>query len=141
VPSRARVIALLAALLMTLPAGAWARSRYFCRAMDRVMDACCCGSMRTVEPLQRSVSVSAVQTAELRSGDCCERLEQPSAKVALGARDADQHSPAPLALALLPLAAPPGLPSGWLLPLERPHSRAPPSPAVPLYLRHCAFLS
>ena len=136
-PSRARIIAFLAALLMTLPAGAWARSRYFCRSMDRVMDACCCGSMRKIDLLSRSISSSA----ELRAGDCCERLDQPSAKAALGARDAAQQLPAPPALAVLTLTTPPVLPSGWLLPLERPHSRAPPPPTVPLYLRHCAFLS
>lgn len=122
---------------MTLPTGAWARSRYFCRSMERVMDACCCGGARKMEPLPRSLS----QGAELRTGDCCERLEQPSLKAAAGARDGAQHAPAPPALAVLGTPAPPVLPSGWILPLARPHSRAPPPAAAPLYLRNCAFLT
>jgi hypothetical protein len=88
---RARVIALWAILVALAPLALPAQSRLFCRAMERVVDTCCCGHEK-----QRSVSETRVQAP-----DCCTRLAQGAALTAATPREVATQIPAAGLLATL----------------------------------------
>lgn len=131
---RARFIAFLAALFLVLPAGAFARTQYFCRSMDRVMDDCCCGT-DTTRPVTRG--------AELQRGDCCQLLK-PVLHDGIRATQCRNATIAPASLvAILPevavLSPPPlrGAPS----PKQALRLRSSPILGPPVYLKHCVLLT
>jgi hypothetical protein len=128
--TRARLLAVLAAIALMLPGGALARASYFCRMMERVMPSCCCAHAQEREA-QRAPRASAP--------DCCERMEAPSRSNASPANAAvPLVAPAAL-LAVLPAY----LDVLALLGVESavtPQARAPPSLGPPLFVVHCSLL-
>lgn len=134
---RARLLALLALLLVALPLGVGARtSRYLCHAMDRVMDECCCPKARAQGPQQP-------KPAEVRAPDCCEVLRGQTHQGTPALR-ADSSGVAGPELATLP-----SQPSMILLEPELEHVAAamlqarapPPSRGPPLFLQNCSLLT
>lgn len=134
---RARLLALLALFLVAAPLGVGASAgRYLCRAMDRVMDECCCPKARASGPQQ-------AKPVEVKAPDCCEVLR---GKVHQGppALRADSGGVAGPELATLP-----SQPLMILLEPELEHVTAailqarapPPSRGPPLFLQNCSLLT
>lgn len=126
------VAALLVAALLVPPRAAFARPQYFCRMLERVVTACCCGSHPTAHPRE----------CELRASppDCCERIAPLGSSPAhAGLRHDAEVAPALLAVLLAAPAWPscqPFVDSGAVHP-----GRGPPPPRhTPLFIRHCALL-
>src|SRR5690349_325511 len=79
----ARLLPLLLALLLALPAGArGAVSFVFCHGMGRVVDKCCCPSRATAAPTMGSSCGAKIQPR-----DCCERIERASANGLAASRE------------------------------------------------------
>lgn len=145
---RARLLPLasaliMAALIMALPFGLMAKTRYFCRSMDRVMEACCCGSKPEASSAKRSSAErSSERTALLRPSECCEALRSASREAAPATRHATPDL-APIAL-LTTLTV-----SEWLLIPARALSAEDEADAhyplsgagPPLYIENCALLT
>lgn len=127
---RARIVAFLTAVLVLLPVGLSAHARYFCRAMDRVMDSCCCADGSALD--------TASSEAEARTPDCCVRLEQGALPTAARSDVAKPIS----ALVLLVASAPNVPPAAASDQLGCAFNRPPAVPArgPPLFLKHCVFL-
>jgi hypothetical protein len=127
---RARLAALLVALLALAPVVAHAHARYFCRMMERVVDDCCCA----VEP----TFAASDSEPEARSPDCCVRLTQGS----LPSADTTRNSVAPMAA--LPAAAAPEahvfIPTPGVVLGAVAEDDVAPAHGPPLFLEHCAFL-
>jgi hypothetical protein len=93
-------------MLVALPLGALGSAQYFCHGMGRVMDKCCCA------PLLRGPSVNrAGCSAEIKSRDCCERLERASGEAIPALREKHGALAVTAALAapvpfVVPVAAP-----------------------------------
>jgi hypothetical protein len=132
---RARVVALVVALFMALPAGAFARGLYFCRSMDRVMEDCCCGTDTSIAPASRG--------AELQRTDCCQLL-RPALQGGVPATQARNAAaaPPPLVTILPELVAMP-LRAVRRVPGRTRTERARGSPSLgpPVYLKHCVLLT
>jgi hypothetical protein len=75
---RARVLALLTALIMLLPGGASARTQYYCSMMGRVMASCCCET--------DAVSQAPSAAQEFQVQDCCQRVASANRNASLGTR-------------------------------------------------------
>jgi len=131
---RARIAALLAVVLVALPAFAFAQNRYFCAAMGLVMESCCCKSA--------SESPGAKCPVQVQAADCCELLESAEREATPAVRDgAATRVPAPALVATLsPWAVALGVDARELGGAVR-QARAPPSHGPPLYLKHCVLLS
>jgi hypothetical protein len=128
----ARIFALLAALLMLLPGGAFARTQYYCAMTGSVMAARCC------ETDTASEAPSAAQ--ELQVTDCCQRLSSGNRNASLGTREA-LHSVVTAALpAALSEAFPATPPSGTGSSCAE-STQAPLAIGPPLFVAHCALLS
>lgn len=129
----ARVLALLATLLVAWPAAAFGGTQLVCRMMGRVVSTCCCGPSAHGE---KKASVGA----ELRARDCCEKIAQADRGVVPAVRYAEVRVDAAALVAVAPVVS--------ALPISRAHAlaewpslaRAPP-PGVPLFLKHCSLLS
>src|SRR5688572_754649 len=79
---RARLLPILAVLLIALPLRAAGGVQYFCHGMGRLMDKCCCPHVSTVQSVGRAGCGS-----EIKARDCCERLESGSGNVATALRE------------------------------------------------------
>jgi hypothetical protein len=128
---RARIFALLAALVLLLPGGASARTQYYCQMLGRVVASCCC------ETAAASQAPGAVQ--ELQAADCCQRISSSTRSASLGARQALQG----IAAAVLPSEL-----ASALGPCPRGDTgtctevtQAPLAIGPPLFVAHCALLS
>src|SRR5882724_7500333 len=77
---RARIFALLAALVMLLPSGASARTQYYCRMMGRIVASSSCGN--------EGASQAPSRAQELQAADCCQRLSSSSRSSSVGTRQA-----------------------------------------------------
>jgi hypothetical protein len=127
----ARILALLAALVLLLPGGASARTQYYCQMMGRVVASCCCET--------EAVSQAPRTPQQLRSADCCQRISA-SRSASLGTREVVPSVPTQALLATLP--AP-------LRPKAQTEARgtcaevtqAPLAIGPPLFVAHCALLS
>jgi len=129
---RARIVALLAALLLLLPSGASAHAAFYCQMMGRVMASCCC---ENAEAAQASASAPEVQVA-----DCCSRITAGTRSASLGAQHALDSVAAP---ALLRTVAEP-LPLGQLASAAgtcTASTQAPLAIGPPLFVVHCARLN
>src|SRR5450432_187445 len=115
---RARVFALLAALLMLLPSGASARTHYYCQMMGRVVASCCCET--------NAVSQAPGAPQELQAADCCQRISASSRTASLGTREAFRA----VAAAALPSTLPVNF--GLSLPGDAPVSACSESTQAPL---------
>jgi AcrB/AcrD/AcrF family len=134
---RARLLPLVAALLLALPLGAGG-VQYFCHGMGRVMDRCCCASPITQVPTASGADCGA----KLQSRDCCERLERASGNAATALREK-----ADLAGFMAALAEP----SPTIVPGSKPieryvvaapiEARTPRPRGPPLFLANCSFLT
>ena len=128
---RARIFALLAALVMLLPSGASARTQYYCRMMGRIVASSACD--------QDVASKSARPSPELRLADCCQRLTSSSRSASLGSLEAvHEVAPAAFVTAL----------QTFLLGSSRDSdgfcaesTQAPLAIGPPLFIVHCALLS
>lgn len=128
---RAQIAALLVALLALAPVTAHASARHFCRMLERVVDDCCCA----VEP----TFAAPDSEPEVRSPDCCVRLEQGS----LPSAEMTRNSVAPMAAlaAVPPPEAHLFVPTpGVVLGAVAEEDDVAPARGPPLYLEHCAFL-
>ncbi len=128
---RARIFALLAALLMLLPSGASARTQYYCRMMGRIVASSACD--------EEAASKAASPAQELQLADCCQRFSSASRSASLGTLEA-VHDVAPAASVA---AAQPFL-VGILRDSDgfcAESTQAPPAIGPPLFIVHCAFLS
>ena len=128
---RARIFALLAALVLLLPGGASARTQYYCQMLGRVVASCCC------ETATARQAPGAPQ--ELQAADCCQRISASTRSASLGAREAFQG----IALAVLPnalsiaFARCPQGDTGTCTEL----TQAPLAIGPPLFVAHCALLT
>ena len=134
---RARIWALLAALVLLLPVASAARAQFYCQMMGRVVPSCCC--TKTARAPDR------IATPVLQPADCCERLapatcSAASAGLERGAADG------------LTQFAASALPTLFRTPLGMQAQRksgqscaestqAPLAIGPPLFVEYCAFLS
>ena len=128
---RARILALLAALVMLLPSGASARTEYYCRMMGRIVASSACD--------EHAAKVSRPVSA-LRAEDCCQRITSASRSAVPGTREAVRD----VAHAALATAVSRGFVVG--LRGERGSvcaetTQAPLAIGPPLFIVHCALLS
>jgi hypothetical protein len=128
-----RLLALLATLVVALPVSGLGRELLFCRAMDRVVGACCCKHNASVER-------DAPRGPRAERSPCCVRFEgsDRSAPSAVREGTISDHAQALSALApaieLLP--APPNA----TLATSGVQARAPPHTGPPLFIEHCSLL-
>src|SRR5438046_2710010 len=130
-PLRLRLVALFAGVALLLPEAAFARTHYFCRMMDRVLEsACCCDGDGS-----QNVDIGA----KVEAPDCCARVTPPSRSVAPNAPDVTVSVPEASIVTVLtgPVGAP--LPARDLGTSEK-LARGPPPLGPPLFLTHCSFL-
>src|SRR5688572_16308043 len=81
-----RIVALLAALFMALPASAYERAAYWCRGMGEVMtERCCCSS-----PDDGHANSSS---CEVKRSDCCTRLPGADRAATPAVRDGGMQIP------------------------------------------------
>lgn len=134
---RARLLALLALILVALPLGATGRNQYLCHAMGLVMDECCCPVARAGEAAKQAAGV-----AQVKARSCCELLERSSRDSTPALRDGGLRFPAaefaiasPVVLFVLP-------PPPYLFEPEAVQARAPPPRAgPPIFLQNCSLLT
>jgi hypothetical protein len=132
---RARLLALLAVLLVAVPLGAAESVRYFCHSMGRVMAACCCPSAAAAKQTRPRCS------PEIRSRDCCERLQPDLTQAAPVVRDkASSAGYAPALLESQSLVVVGAALEADTLVSEPLEARAPPPRGPPLFLANCSFL-
>lgn len=128
----ARIFALLAALLMLLPGGAFARTQYYCAMTGRVMAARCCET--------ETASQAPSATQEFQVTDCCQRLSAANRNASLGTRAA-LHSVLTAALPALLAEAFPATPPSDTGSSCAESTQAPLAIGPPLFVAHCALLS
>ncbi len=138
VAPRALLLPILAALLIALPLRAAGGVQYFCYGMGRLMDKCCCPHATTVQSVDRAGCGS-----EIKSRDCCERLERASASLATPLRERASSV----------VGATPALagPVASVVCVFEPEARdvvagpiaarAPPPRGPPIFLLNCALLT
>jgi hypothetical protein len=128
---RIRIVALVLAFGIVLPAGASARTEYFCRMMGKVVAHCCCGSGEANSDVARET---------VRATDCCERVSTPGGASAQATLPATWDVPPATVTALL-------TPRDYAvtvateLALPSRSARAPPYVGPPLFILHCALLT
>lgn len=132
---RARILPILAALMIALPFGAAGRVQYFCHSMRLLLDESCCPSVG----LQSGKRVR--EGSKIESQGCCERLAQASSAPAPALRD----GAAPIGVAAW---VDPGLlavatfePAGREVSVVPVEARAPPPRGPPIFLLNCALLT
>lgn len=130
--ARARILAVLAILLLATPAGALSRDQYFCRMMGRLMGACCC---KPAPDKQKS------STPEIKAKSCCELVSGAARGAAPAVRDGLLQIQSPLtaiAPAIFSVVADPEFSA---LGIQRARARAPPLRRQPIFLRNCSLLT
>ena len=128
---RARIFALLAALVMLLPSGASARTQYYCRMMGQIVGSTSCDheAVSQVGPVQ-----------QIQEADCCQRLSSSSRTASLGTHEAVRS----VAAAALLTTTPQPLGVGLQCDTDSfcgESTQAPLAIGPPLFIVHCAFLS
>lgn len=129
---RARLFALVAALLLLLPGGAIARAQYYCPMMGLIVASCCDEA--------DSVAQGPSATPKLQVADCCQRLSSSSRSASVGTREALGG------LAVATLLTTVALPIGLEPPSDArsacsESTQAPLAVGPPLFVMHCALLS
>lgn len=134
---RARLLALLALLLVALPLGAMGPNQYLCHAMGRVMDKCCCPAARADQTANHGPGVTKV-----KAPDCCQLLERSSHDSTPALREAAVRVHAPELATAAPVVVVVLEPELLLLAAEVVQARAPPPrPGPPLFLKNCSLLT
>ena len=127
----ARILAIMTAIVVALPASALPRTQYYCRMMGEVMSSCCCKG-------HGDGTTAQVQQDEVRHPGCCE-LVTTSDEAAPATRDAvAKVFPAGL-VAVLPISTDIGRSTGAATRLANV-ARGPPALAGPRYITHCRLL-
>src|SRR5450432_2592208 len=129
---RARIFALVAALVMLLPSGASAHTQYYCRMMGLIVGSVSCeneGASQAASPVQQA-----------READCCQRLSSAGRSASLGTREAVRSVVAAALLSTTPQPLGGGLQraTGSFC---AESTQAPLAIGPPLFIVHCAFLS
>ena len=128
----ARLLALLAALVLLLPSAASTRTQYYCRMMGRIIDSVGCNDGA------RSKATSPIQ--RLQREDCCQRLTSASRSAAPGTLNA-LIDVAPAAEAATTLQPFPARLNRDPVSLCAESTQAPLAIGPPLFIVHCALLS
>jgi hypothetical protein len=124
---RTRLIALLAAAFVALPAQAFARASYRCHMTGAVSHACCCAGKLAPKPCG----------AQIERQNCCEALHAADQASMPEARaDLQDVPPAGLSAELLFVPSTRGAPDQ----LAPPAAALTHAPGPPRFLTHCAFL-
>jgi hypothetical protein len=131
-----RMAAFLALLMLLAPLSFAAPSRYFCHAMARVVDACCCPRGQ----VQLHVDAAPGRETRAETPDCCERLIAGSPLASPGTRENATPTPDSTLTATLPSSAPVTLPAGEMLAPAALAALPPPRARPRLFLEHCALL-
>lgn len=129
---RIRILALIAMLCVALPLGAWPGAQYFCRMLDRVMPACCCG---------HEEGLQAAPGAQIRAADCCERLSAAAGAGSIAARDADTRFHGPVFFTASPALSFTALPVALGILPPALAVLAPLGQGPPLFLKNCSILT
>jgi hypothetical protein len=129
---RARIFALLAALVMLLPSGASAHAQSYCRMAGHVVGASSCD--RQAAPQAESPA------QQLQAADCCQRLSSSSRSASLGTREGLPGVAVAALFTTTPRPFGVGL-QGESGSLCAESTQAPLAIGPPLFLAHCAFLS
>lgn len=133
---RARLLALLALVLVALPLGAMGQSQYLCRAMGRVMDECCCRAAPTAEVKHAS------GVTEVKAPDCCQLLERSGRDSTPALRDGNPRVPPAELATTVPVVIVVLEPAPYLFAAEVVQARAPPPRAgPPIFLENCSLLT
>lgn len=131
----ARALALLAALLLALPLTLMSQSGYLCRMMDRITrDRCCCSH-------DSEVAQAPSTAPEIKAQDCCERVQGKYQKATPSLSDGNSRTFSPTVATVEAFHPALEAPVAHLTPIEPRQARAPPTPALKLFLRHCSFLT
>jgi len=128
----ARFLALVAALLLVLPAGALPTT-YYCRWMERAMSSCCCRGH------DAAIKAQVPAQNELRRGACCELIKASSDGAAPSTRESPVRVDAAAIVARLPIEVEPAT-TGRAVSPTASKARAPPGLGPPLFLSHCSLL-
>jgi hypothetical protein len=128
---------LLWAVLVALPLGALGSAQYFCHGMGRLVDKCCCAPL----PLGPSVNRAGC-SAEIKSRDCCERLERASGEAIPALREKAGAVEVSAALAApVPCVVPVAEPALRFVLPEPIEARAPRPRGPPIFLANCSLLT
>jgi len=131
----ARPLALVTALLLALPL-ALGQTQYFCRMMERVMaHQCCCSHGSEV------VEAPPSKAPEIKAQDCCERVHSKHQKAAASLSDGNSRVFFPTLAYVESFDLALEAPLVHLSPIEPRQARAPPSPPLKLFLKHCSLLT
>lgn len=129
-----RIVALLAALFMALPASAFERAAYWCSGMGKVMtESCCCGSPEDTRANSSS--------CEVKRSDCCTRLPGADREATPAVRDAATQVPPSAFVVTLAVLTPVVEDHGRVLGGATRQARAPPPLGPPLFIKNCSLLS
>lgn len=122
---------------MALPLGAVGGAQYFCHGMGRVVEKCCCA------PLAAGPSVNRAGCgAEIKSRDCCERLDRASGEAIPAFREKSGAVEVSAALvAPDPFVVPVAEPALRDVSPEPIEARAPPPRGPPIFLANCSLLT
>ena len=131
-----RALVLLALLLVALPLGATGGSQYFCRTMGRLMDDCCCRAARVAQS-----ALSPECGTEIRSKDCCDRLDRAVDDAVAAVREGVPRIDSPAVATLGSSVAVVAEPAIRMLGAEPVKARAPPRPGAPIFLKNCSLLT
>lgn len=132
-----RTLALVTASLLALPLAVLGQSQYFCRMMERVMlDRCCCDASGAGDVVE-----APADAPEVKAQDCCERVHAKHQKAAASLSDGNARTFVPVLAYVEPLDLSIAAPFVHLAPIEPRQARAPPPPALKLFLKHCSLLT
>ena len=130
---RVQLIAVLTAFALLFPSSVFARTRFFCHMMNRVVATCCCDAGSKENDASRCAP-------QVRSSDCCERLSAAARAPALQAHVTEISVPAAAmtVVVVAPLYVFRRATSSVSLPRQ---ARAPPLVGPPLFLAKCSLLT
>jgi hypothetical protein len=130
--ARARILAVLAILLLATPAGALSRDQYFCRMMGRLMGACCC---------KQAPEKAKSSTPEIKARNCCELVPSAARGAAPALRESTLHVESPLVAIAPAVVSAVTEPALSTLRVRPARARAPPRPCQRIFLRNCSLLT
>lgn len=125
---RSRLLVVVAAVFVAVPALVTANVSYLCRMTGQVSSDCCCAGDQHAAP---------PSGAQVEREECCQLLKSPAHAASSMPREVAQNVPPAAPLALV-----------WLKPRSvasrvahvTREDRPPPALGPPRFLRHCAFL-
>jgi len=133
---RARILALVTVLLVGLPLGAAGSNRYFCRAMDRVMESCCCKGK------DAGNTKPADSAPQIKAEDCCKLLKAAAPTQTLVLRGDESRASFAFQLTAAPLWVPIIVPEAatWTQGATQAIAARAPPRGPPIYLQNRSLL-